>query len=86
MKLKPNTVRDILLYLEENQNLKIENDVITIEPIGFVPLTEKVIVHKDYAREDAIYAIMQLRLNKMIETTDTGIHRRMTEMIVKDIT
>ena len=76
MKLNPDCIRDVLLYLEEN--IKIDNR--TFMPISLKSLQE---VFENYSEEDIFYSVYNLKQAKFIEGKFTDI--KDTKMAICEI-
>lgn len=76
MKLNPDCIRDVLLYLEEN--IKIDNR--TFIPISLKSLQE---VFANYSEEDIFYSVYNLKQAKFIEGKFTDI--KDTKMAICEI-
>ncbi len=78
MQLKPDCVRDTLLYLEENLTINYEKD--NFNSITLTQLTEEMLLkHTQYNAEDIWYTVYNLHKIRFIEgrINDAGNHKMM---------
>lgn len=86
MRLNPDVVRDVLLYLEQNLKMKVEDGKIVTNEFTMETLADKLTPSERYTKEEAIYAIEQLYYADLIDATvQTGKGGQIIYCEVKDI-
>ena len=86
MKLVPDAVRDIMLYLEENLTLEVVDNKPEYSSISYLKLADELVPSKHYSKEEVVYAIQQLCQCDMIKAhITTGKSRRYITCDIYDI-
>ena len=87
MRLVNEAVRDIMLYLEQNLNPKIDNGILEYQTISYNALADELTPSRYYTAEEIKYAVIQLKIaGYILANAPTGKNGRYLRCEIYEIT
>lgn len=87
MRLSIEAVRDVLLYLEQNLEPKINNNKFEYDSISYFALVKALTPSKHYSEAEVMYAVIKLKEDGLIAANvATGKNKSYIQCFIYDIT